>query len=180
MRILSSAKPRSAVRRGRLSRKCPADLPAGFAVDQGERHAACAAAAFRKLSPHAADPGRSVSLAATARPAPRISRLRCSARIFRSRRHEGNFNNHIGLPLTMLRARGGDQVGVIEMGMNHPGEIAPLAALAAPEVGIITNIGIAHIEYMGAAKRSRQEKGMLAEALPPSGTFDPERTRRFL
>ena len=83
---------------------------------------------------------------------------------------EGNFNNHIGLPLTMLRAKSSDQVGVFEIGMNHPGEIAPLAALAAPDVAIITNIGIAHIEFMGTREAIAQEKGMLAAALPPSGT----------
>jgi UDP-N-acetylmuramoyl-tripeptide--D-alanyl-D-alanine ligase len=83
---------------------------------------------------------------------------------------DGNFNNHIGLPLTMLRARASDQIGVFEIGMNHPGEIAPLAALAAPDVAIITNVGIAHIEFMGSREAIGQEKGMLAEALTPSGT----------
>lgn len=82
---------------------------------------------------------------------------------------EGNLNNHIGLPLTMLRARQSDQVGVWEIGMNHPGEIAPLAAIAAPDVAIITNIGVAHIEYLGSREAIAQEKGMLAEALKPSG-----------
>jgi UDP-N-acetylmuramoyl-tripeptide--D-alanyl-D-alanine ligase len=89
---------------------------------------------------------------------------------FQVTRTEGNLNNHIGLPLTMLRARASDQVGVFEMGMNHPGEITPLAALAAPDVAIITNIGIAHIEFMGTRAAIAQEKGMLAEALNPSGT----------
>jgi len=82
----------------------------------------------------------------------------------------GNFNNHIGLPLTMLRARASDQIGVFEMGMNHPGEIAPLAALAAPDVGIVTNIGTAHIEHLGSREAIAQEKGMLAEAVNASGT----------
>ncbi len=84
---------------------------------------------------------------------------------------EGNFNNHIGLPLTMLRASASDQVGVFEIGMNHPGEIAPLAALAVPDVAIITNIGIAHIEFLGSREAIALEKGMLAEALAPSGTL---------
>lgn len=84
---------------------------------------------------------------------------------------DGNFNNHIGLPLTMLRTRGSDRVGIYEMGMNHPGEIAPLAALAAPDVGIITNVGVAHIEHMGSREAIALEKGMLAEALQPSGTL---------
>ena len=82
---------------------------------------------------------------------------------------EGNFNNHIGLPLTMLRAGAADDVGVFELGMNHPGEIAPLAAMAAPEVGVITNIGVAHIEFMGSREAIAREKGMLAEALPATG-----------
>jgi UDP-N-acetylmuramoyl-tripeptide--D-alanyl-D-alanine ligase len=82
---------------------------------------------------------------------------------------EGNLNNHIGVPLSILRARESDEIGVFELGMNHPGEIAPLAAIAAPDVAIITNIGVAHLEYMGTREAIAQEKGMLVEALPPSG-----------
>lgn len=82
---------------------------------------------------------------------------------------EGNFNNHVGLPLTLLRADKSHQVGVIELGMNHPGEIAPLARIAAPTIGIITNIGVAHIEHMGSRDAIALEKGMLAEALPAEG-----------
>lgn len=82
---------------------------------------------------------------------------------------EGNFNNHIGLPLTMLRASASDEIGVFEIGMNHPGEIEPLAAMASPDVGIITNIGTAHIEFMGSRAAIAKEKGMLAEALPDTG-----------
>ena len=88
---------------------------------------------------------------------------------FRVVKTEGNFNNHIGLPLTMLRASSADQIGVFELGMNHPGEIAPLAAMAAPEVGIITNIGTAHLEFMGTREAIALEKGHLAEVLPASG-----------
>jgi len=88
---------------------------------------------------------------------------------FRVVKTEGNFNNHIGLPLTMLRASAADEIGVFELGMNHPGEIAPLAAMTAPEVGIITNVGMAHIEFMGSREAIAQEKGMLAEILPASG-----------
>jgi UDP-N-acetylmuramoyl-tripeptide--D-alanyl-D-alanine ligase len=82
---------------------------------------------------------------------------------------EGNLNNHIGLPQTVLKTRSTDQVGVWEIGMNHPGEIAPLAAIAAPDVAIITNIGMAHIEFMGTRENIAKEKGMLAEALKPGG-----------
>lgn len=84
---------------------------------------------------------------------------------------EGNFNNHVGLPRTMLQASAQDQIAVWELGMNHPGEIAVLAALAAPDVGIITNIGVAHIEFMGSREAIAQEKGMLAEALTSEGTM---------
>ena len=82
---------------------------------------------------------------------------------------EGNLNNHIGLPLTILRARESDEIGVFEIGMNHPGEIAPLAKIARPDVGIITNVGVAHIEFMGSRDAIAQEKGMLAEAVQEGG-----------
>ena len=83
---------------------------------------------------------------------------------------EGNLNNHIGLPLSILSASIADDAAVWEIGMNHPGEIAPLARLARPDVAIITNIGIAHIEYMGSREAIAAEKGALAEAVGPSGS----------
>ena len=90
---------------------------------------------------------------------------------FRVTKTVGNFNNHIGLPRTILEASAEDQIAVWELGMNHPGEIAALAAIAAPEVGIITNIGIAHIEFMGSREAIAQEKGALAEAIGAEGTM---------
>ena len=63
---------------------------------------------------------------------------------------------------------------VWEIGMNHPGEIAALAQFAAPDVAIITNIGVAHIEFMGSREAIAQEKGALAAAVGPEGTVDPE------
>ena len=92
------------------------------------------------------------------------------ARRFRVTKTEGNFNNHVGLPRTMLEAGSQDEVAVWEIGMNHPGEIAALAKLAAPDVAIITNIGVAHIEFMGSRERIADEKGALAEAVGASGT----------
>ncbi|HEX4083757.1 MAG TPA: UDP-N-acetylmuramoyl-tripeptide--D-alanyl-D-alanine ligase [Chthoniobacteraceae bacterium] len=82
---------------------------------------------------------------------------------------EGNLNNHIGLPLTILRASSADDYGVFEIGMNHPGEIAPLAAISDPDAAIITNIGVAHIEFMGSQEAIAREKGMLAEAVGAEG-----------
>lgn len=79
---------------------------------------------------------------------------------------EGNLNNHIGLPLTILSAKISDEVCVWEIGMNHAGEIEPLARLARPDIGIITNIGVAHIEFLGSREAIAQEKGMLGEVLP--------------
>jgi len=75
------------------------------------------------------------------------------ARRFRVTKTQGNFNNHVGLPRTILEASLRDEVAVWEIGMNHPGEVAALAKVAAPDVGIITNIGVAHIEFMGSRER---------------------------
>jgi len=92
------------------------------------------------------------------------------ARKFRVTKTEGNFNNHVGLPQTMLAANAEDQIAVWEIGMNHPGEVAALAKLAAPDVAIVTNVGIAHIEFMGSREAIAEEKGALAEAIGENGT----------
>ncbi len=91
------------------------------------------------------------------------------SRGFRVLKTEGNFNNHVGVPRMLLRATSADQIAVLEMGMNHPGEIAPLARMVAPEVGIITNIGSAHIEFMGSGAAIAQEKGDLVAVVPANG-----------
>ncbi len=109
------------------------------------------------------------SPAATAKPARRISPPRCWVARFRVTKTEGNFNNHVGLPRTMLEATSQDEIAVWEIGMNHPGEIAALAKIAAPDVAIITNVGVAHIEFMGSREAIAQEKGALAEAIGPDG-----------
>src|SRR5215216_979171 len=91
------------------------------------------------------------------------------ARGFQVTKTEGNFNNHVGLPRTVLQATSRDEVAVWEIGMNHPGEIAALAKVAAPDVAIITNIGVAHIEFMGSREAIAKEKGALAEAIAANG-----------
>ena len=67
------------------------------------------------------------------------------SRKFRTVATEGNLNNHIGVPLSILKAEPDDEMAVWEMGMNHPGELAPLCGMARPHIGIITSIGTSHI-----------------------------------
>ncbi len=81
----------------------------------------------------------------------------------------GNLNNHIGVPLTVLGTEAEHNLGIFEMGMNHAGEIEVLAEIGGPNVGIITNVGTAHIEFLGSREAIAQEKGMLAEAIPADG-----------
>lgn len=92
---------------------------------------------------------------------------------------EGNLNNHIGLPLTILSASPEDEVAVWEIGMNHPGEIAALARLARPDIGIITNVGVAHIEFLGSREAIAREKGALGEALSEGGALILPRSEEF-
>jgi UDP-N-acetylmuramoyl-tripeptide--D-alanyl-D-alanine ligase len=101
------------------------------------------------------------------------------ARRFRVTKTEGNFNNHVGLPRTVLEATSLDEAAVWEIGMNHPGEVAALAKIALPDAAIITNIGIAHIEFMGSREAIAKEKGSLAEAIGPQGTVILNADDRF-
>ncbi len=82
---------------------------------------------------------------------------------------KGNFNNHIGLPLTVLATERSHTAAIYEIGMNHGGELAPLCEIARPKYGIITNIGTAHIEFLGSREAIAEEKGTLARYLPEDG-----------
>jgi UDP-N-acetylmuramoyl-tripeptide--D-alanyl-D-alanine ligase len=82
----------------------------------------------------------------------------------------GNLNNHIGVPLSVLKFEHQHQVAVIEYGMNHPGEIAALVDIASPQHAIITNIGVAHIEFLGSRDGIAREKSVLAESVGEEGT----------
>lgn len=82
---------------------------------------------------------------------------------------EASFNNQIGVPLTLLRLERQHQAAVVEVGTNHPGELAPLLQMVQPTLGILTCIGREHLEFFGDLAGVVREEGMLAEMLPPGG-----------
>ncbi|MFW5981280.1 MAG: UDP-N-acetylmuramoyl-tripeptide--D-alanyl-D-alanine ligase, partial [bacterium] len=88
---------------------------------------------------------------------------------FKTKKTPGNLNNYYGLPLTILDFDGDEEVAVLEMGMSSLGEIESLAKIAQPQIGIITNVGEAHIESLGSIENVAKAKGELIEALPPDG-----------
>ncbi len=81
----------------------------------------------------------------------------------------GNLNNHIGVPLTVLQLRGTHRAAVVELGMNHPGEIAVLARIAQPTVALVNNAQREHQEFMGTVEAVARENGAALEALPADG-----------
>jgi UDP-N-acetylmuramoyl-tripeptide--D-alanyl-D-alanine ligase len=85
------------------------------------------------------------------------------------RRTRGNLNNHIGLPLSILALEEGDRALVVELGMNHPGEIAALARIARPTVGAITQVAPAHLGMFGSLDAIARAKGELYEGIEPTG-----------
>ncbi|HXZ35114.1 MAG TPA: UDP-N-acetylmuramoyl-tripeptide--D-alanyl-D-alanine ligase, partial [Thermodesulfobacteriota bacterium] len=86
---------------------------------------------------------------------------------FRVLKTEGNLNNLIGLPLMLLRLSDEHEVAVLEMGMNAPGEVRRLKDIAAPQVSLITNVGRAHLEFLGSLQAIARAKGELWEGLNP-------------
>src|SRR5271154_394235 len=102
---------------------------------------------------------------------------------FKTKATRGNLNNHIGVPLTLIDLDEDDEYGVVEMGMNHPGEIAPLVQMATPTIGVISSIGPAHIEFFADQTGIANEKADLIAALPPEGlavlNSDDEWSRRI-
>ena len=88
---------------------------------------------------------------------------------FRVLKSEGNFNNHFGLPLMLLKLEPEHDVAVIEMGMSHAGEIRALAKIAQPEIGVVTNVAPVHLEFFDSLAGIARAKYELIESLPASG-----------
>lgn len=105
------------------------------------------------------------------------------SRRFNTLSSAGNFNNQIGLPLTLLRLQHNHQWAVVEIGTNSPGEIARLAEICAADIGVITNVGPAHLEKLGSLDGVMHEKGALLKKLKTGGravlNADDERVRRL-
>ena len=102
---------------------------------------------------------------------------------YRTLKNQGNLNNEIGLPLTMLKLNEKHQRAVLEMGFYVPGEISLLCGLAQPSIGVITNIGMVHAERAGSLEAIASGKAELVEALPEDGVailnYDDLRVRRM-
>lgn len=107
----------------------------------------------------------------------------CLAATFRTAANERSFNNELGLPLTLLNAPGETRWAVLEMGVRRVGDIERLAAVARPDVGVVTSVEMAHVEYLGGLDGVARAKGELVAALPASGlavlNVDDVRVRRM-
>ena len=90
---------------------------------------------------------------------------------YRVRYTQGNLNNHIGVPLTLLSITSDDDIAVVETGANHPGEIAFLCSLVKADCGLITNVGRAHLEGFGSFEGVKKTKGELYDDLAARGKF---------
>jgi UDP-N-acetylmuramoyl-tripeptide--D-alanyl-D-alanine ligase len=86
---------------------------------------------------------------------------------YRVLKNEANYNNEIGLPLTLLNLRREHERAILEMGMYAPGEIRLLCQIARPRVGIVTNVGPSHLERLGSLEAITDAKAELVESLPP-------------
>ncbi len=145
-------------------RSTPADFPLLRVPDPQAALSAMAAAYRQALAPHLVGVTGSAGKTSVKEAIARALALRAP-----TARTRGNWNNAVGLPLSLLAMPADTRVGVFEVGTNHPGEIADLAALLQPRWGVVTNVGPAHIEHFGELKAIALEKSALLGALPPDG-----------
>ena len=90
---------------------------------------------------------------------------------FRTLKSEASYNNDVGVPATLFQLELTHTAAVLEAGTNHPGELAPLVRLIAPQIGVLTSFGREHLEFFGDLAGVVREEGSLAEALPAGGTL---------
>lgn len=90
---------------------------------------------------------------------------------FKTLKSEASFNNDVGVPATLLQLDASHTAAVLEAGTNHPGELAPLVRLIAPQIGVLTSFGREHLEFFGDLNGVVREEGSLAEEIPADGTL---------
>ena len=137
---------------------------------RGRRHDEGAAGPGARGASRRAERGSWRLRGVRARQPPRKPSRSCSPRRFRVVKNKGNLNNHIGLPLSLLQLRDRPDVAVMELGMNHEGEISTLVAIAEPETRVWTNVGDAHIGFFASADAIADAK---AEILERRGSRSP-------
>jgi len=153
---------------GVLARELPADLPAGvaaFAVSD-------TLAALQRLAAGRRDRRRAKVIGITGSVG-KTTTKEIAAAVLATRypvlKNEANYNNEIGLPLTLLQLGHRHKRAVLEMGMYAQGEIRALCEIARPEVGVVTNVGPSHLERLGSLEAIAAAKAELPESLPPHG-----------
>ena len=99
------------------------------------------------------------------------------ARRFRTHASPESFNNEVGLPVTLLTAPADTEVVVAEMGARRKGDVTLLCEIARPDVVVVTNVGVAHLEVFGSWEAIVEASAEPVEALGPEGVGDPERRR---
>lgn len=146
------------------SRRLPDDIPAIYVKDTVQAMQTLARAWREQLRLHCVGITGSVGKTTTKEMVAAVL-----ATSFRTQYTQKNFNNEMGLPVTVLGLREDCEAAVLEMGMNHFGEISRLTAIAQPEIALITNVGTMHVEYLGSREGILRAKLEILEGLRPGG-----------